>query len=123
MTISGVDSATSSYTQGTAPGGDSAAVEAKESTTTKMSEQLNGGKSGSTSGSSKATNNQVLNQIKMYANQHMPANEIAQRLGISVSEVMQQASAAGINLNANTANASASTVKNTDVGNNVDTMA
>ena len=124
MSISGVGSATGSYMQGAAPDGDSAAVEAKESASTKASEQLNGGKSGSKSGSSQAANSQVLNQIKAYANQHMPASEIAQRLGVSVSAVMQQASAAGINLNANTANpsaSSASSAKNPDIGNNVDT--
>jgi hypothetical protein len=141
MSVSAVGSATNDYIQNTAANGSSAksdtsaangssaAANTSESAATKTLEQTNGGKTGSTSSSSQSSNSQVLNQIKMYANQHMSASEIAQRLGISISTVMQQAAAAGVNLNATAASSSAaaaastSTMKNPDVGNNVDTVA
>ena len=99
MSVSGIGSVTNSNMQGAASSGDSAATEAKESTTTKLSEQSNGGKAGSTAGSSQSSSNANLTKIKTYANQHKSAAEIAQLLGISVSTVMQEASAAGVNLN------------------------
>ena len=121
MSISAISSTTGNYMQGTASDGDSAAVEAKESAATKLSEQLNGGKSSSTSGGTQSSSNNNLVKIKMYANQHMPAAEIAQRLGMSVATVVQEASAAGVNLNS--ANSPATTNTNAAVGNYVDTMA
>ncbi|MDR3569231.1 MAG: hypothetical protein P4L43_14480 [Syntrophobacteraceae bacterium] len=120
MSISGIASATSAYTQGTASDGDSAAVEAKESTATKLAEQS--GKSGSTSGSSQSSSNDTLTKIKMYANQHMAPADIAQRLGLSVATVVQEASAAGVNLNSGSSSAPPPST-NPAVGKNVDTTA
>ena len=119
MNIAALNSATSHYLQNTAPDGDSAAVEAKESAKTKLTEQQNGGKSTPPSGGTQSSSNNNLARIKMYANQHMPASEISQRLGISVSTVVQEASAAGINLNSGSS--STSTSANPYVGKNVDT--
>jgi hypothetical protein len=116
MSVAGISSATNSYAQGVASDGDSGAVEAKESTATKLSEQQNGGKATSVSTGQQSSSANNLAKLRTFANQHMPVSQIAQRLGISVSTVMQEASAAGINLS--TGNSSRANA-NPAVGNNV----
>lgn len=124
MSISGISSATSNYLKSAASDGDSAAVEAKESTTTKLAERLNGGtarKATSASTGQASSNTNDLARLRTYANQHMSASQIAQRLGKSLSAIMQEASAAGINLSAG--NSSTATTGNPNVGGTVDTTA
>ncbi len=123
MSISGIRSTTSVPVQTTAPDGDSAAVEAKESRATKLAEQQGGGaapQKAPTSGAKLSSNTNDLVKLKMYASEHMSVSEIAQRLGKSVSAVAQEAAAAGINLNTASSNA---TTRNSATGNKVDTMA
>jgi len=123
MSISAVGSATSVPVNNTASTGGSAADEATESTATKLAEQRNGGNASkaasATAGKSSSKSNDLA-QLKMYANQHLSAGEIAQRLGKSVSTVIQEAAAAGVNLN--TASSSTATV-NSATGNNVNKTA
>jgi hypothetical protein len=58
--ISGISSATSTYVNKTASDGDSAAIEAKESAATKLSEKLNGGQSQSTSANQSSNANPAV---------------------------------------------------------------
>lgn len=121
--ISGIGSATSTYVNKTASDGDSAAVEAKESAATKLSEKLNGGQSKSTS-ANQSSNSNNLSQLKMYASQHMTASQIAQKLGIPISTIVQEARTAGITLNNGSSSSnSTNTAANAAVGKNVDTTA
>jgi hypothetical protein len=103
--------------------GDSAAVEAKESKATKLAEQQNGGSApkaaSATAGKSSSKSNDLA-RLRTYANQHMSASEIAQRLGKSISAVIQEAAAAGINLNTPS---SSTTTGNPAIGNHVNTKA
>ncbi len=122
--ISGIGSVASATSARAASDGDSAAVEAKESAATKMAEKLNGGTAPKTSSTASQQTN--LTKLRMYANQHMPVTQIAELMGVSISAVMQQASAAGINLGAtgSSSSAASSAVKvNPAVGNNVNTTA
>ena len=123
MGISAIGSATSVPVSKLASDGDSAAVEARESRTTKLAEQQNGGiapKAASASGGKKSSNTNDLVKLRMYANQHMSASQIAQRLGKSVPAVMQEAAAAGINLNTPSPSTA---VMNPAIGNNVNRTA
>ena len=124
MSITPVGPAASASTyRAPAADGDSAAVEAAESSATKAAEQANGGVApkatpASTGKSSSGSND--LARLRMLASQHMSASQIAQRLGKSVSAVIQEAAATGINLNAgSTSDSSASTTANPAIGNNV----
>jgi glutamine synthetase type III len=87
-----------------------------------LTEQQNGGTAAKTAQSTSQTND--LAKLKMYASQHMSASQIAQRLGKSVSAVMQEAAAAGITLDTGSTGSSSSAAKgNPAVGNNVNTTA
>ena len=131
MSISSISSATTTpVSTKTAPDGDSPAVEAAESKKTKAAEQANGGsapKTAPTSGNKSSSSTKNLARLKMLAGQHMSAGQIAQQLGISVSTVMQEAAAAGINLNADSSSASSAATKSANAaagkGSNVDTTA
>jgi hypothetical protein len=123
MSISGIGSTTSVPVQKTAPDGDSPVIEAKESTAAKLAEQRNGGtapKAAPSSVGKTSSNNNDLVKLKMYMSEHMSISQIAQRLGKSVSAVMQEAAAAGINLNTATSSA---TTGNPAIGNNVNKTA
>jgi hypothetical protein len=99
--------------------GDSAAVEAKESTATKLAEQQNGGvapkAAPASTGKSSAKSNDVA-RLRMLASQHMSASQIAAQLGKSVSAVMQEAAAAGINLSAGSSSAGSTSTGSTSTG-------
>ena len=103
MDVSATSSATSPYL------GDGPEVDANTTPTGQAYE----GKAGTASGAQQSS---VNNKIKMFANQHMSAEEIAQQLGISVTAVVQLASTAGINLNAG----SPAALTNPFVGNKLD---
>jgi len=75
----------------------------------------------STSTSTSTVSQSTLNQIQTYVSEGMTASQIAQKLGISVSTLMQEAQAAGINLHAGSS--SPATSGNPAVGNNVNTTA
>ncbi len=61
-----------------------------------------------------------LAEIRRLANQHLSANQIAERLGKSVSTIIQEAVAAGINLNTSSTNGSStSTTGNSATSNKV----
>ncbi len=123
MGISAIGSATSVPVNNIASDGDSAAVEAKESKAIKLAEQQNGRiapkAASATAGKSSSSSNDLV-KLRMYVSQHMSVNQIAQRLGKSVSAVMQEAAAAGINLNTPS---SSTAIGNPAVGNNVNTTA
>ncbi len=123
MSISAIGSATSVPVNNIASDGDTASVEAKESKAAKLAEQQNGGvtskAASATAGKSSSRSNGLV-KLKMYASQHMSVNQIAQRLGKSVSAVMQEAAAAGINLNTSS---SSTAIANPAMGNNVNTTA
>lgn len=127
MSISTVGSATNSLVNHVASDGDSAAAEAAESKATKQAEKMNGGVApkatavpASTSNTTSSTND--LSKLRMLANKHMSASAIAMQLGKSVSAVMQEAAAAGINLNSESS--SDTTYKQAvGIGTNVDTQA
>ncbi|MGA7493263.1 MAG: hypothetical protein WB930_08545 [Syntrophobacteraceae bacterium] len=123
MSISAIGSATSVPVNNIASDGDSAAVEAKESTATKLAEQQNGGvapKAAQASTGKSSSSSNDLARLRMLASQHMSASQIATQLGKSVSAVMQEAAAAGINLSAGST--STATV-NPATGNNVNKTA
>ena len=116
------------------PDGRSPAVEASESKATKAAKQANGSiapKAVPASAGKSSSRTNDLAKLMMLAGQHMSALQIAHRLGKSVSEVMEEAAAAGISLNAgSTGNSSASTdaaTKSanpaTGKGTNIDTTA
>ena len=125
MSISAIGSATSVPANNIASDGDSAAVEAKESKATKLAEQQNGGvapkAAPASTGKSSSSSNDVA-RIRMLAGQHMSASQIATQLGKSVSTVMQEAAAAGINLSAGSPPLG-TTIENPAIGNNVNTKA
>ena len=134
MSISAIGSATSVPVNNIASDGDSAAVEAKESKATKLAEQQNGGvapKAAPAPAGKSSSSSNDLARLRMLASQHMSALQISHRLGIPVADVMEEAAAAGINLNAgSTGNSSASTdaaTKSanpaTGKGTNIDTTA
>ena len=127
MSISGIGSATGVSLNSIASDGDSAAVEAAESRAAKLAEQQNGGiapKAAPASKGKASSSTNDLVRLRMYVSERMPVSQIAQRLGKSVSAVMQEAAAAGINLNAgSTGNSSTVTTGNPAVGNNVNTTA
>ncbi len=103
MSVSAIGSATSVPVNSIAPDGDSAAVEAKESTATKLAEQQHGGvapKAAPASAGKPSSSSNDLARLRMLASQHMSAGQIASQLGKSVGAVMQEAAAAGINLSA-----------------------
>jgi hypothetical protein len=110
-----------------APDGDAPTVEAAESPATKASEAAHGGAAPKTvtprtAAASSNTNNP--SKLKMFANQHMTASQIAERLGISVSAVMKEAASAGIKLSTNSTGVSNSAgAANPAIGNNVDVKA
>ncbi len=111
--------ATSSATNPYMPGSDaeSTAVGA----TTAGFERQNGGNTASSSQGPQTASDNLPAKIRMYANEHMTATQIAQRLGMSVTGVLQEASDAGIKLD--TGNASAIAGKNPALGNNIDVTA
>ena len=124
MSITPVGPASSSSTyRAPAADGDSAAVEAAESSATKAAEQANGGiapKAAPASAGKSSSSANNLTKLRMLASQHMSASQIAQQLGKSVSDVMEEAAAAGINLNADsTGDSSTSTTANPAIGNHV----
>ncbi len=130
MSITAISSSTSAQTH--QADGDSPAVEAAESGKTKAAEQANGGSKPQTAPASAAylssnasSSSSDTNKLRLLAAQHLPLATIAQRLGKSVSTILQEAAAAGICLNADsTINAAA--VENTDteaVGNEIDLTA
>jgi hypothetical protein len=127
MSISAIGSATSVPVNPIAPDGDSAAVEAKESNATKLAEQQNGGvapKAAPASAGKSSSSSNDLARLRMLASQHMSASQIATQLGKSVSAVMQEAAAAGINLSAgSTSTSSTSTTGKPATGNNVNKTA
>ncbi len=127
MSISTIGSATSVPVNNIASDGDSAAVEAKEPKAVKLAEQQNGGvapkAAPASTGKSSSSNNDVA-RIRMLAGQHMSASQIATQLGKSVSTVVQEAAAAGINLSAGSApTSSTSTTGKPATGNNVNKTA
>lgn len=105
-----------------APDGNSPAVEAAEATkatkaagsrATKVAKQANGGTApkgapASAGKSSSSTND--LPELIMFSSQHMSTFQIAHRLGKSVSDIMAEAAAAGINLRAGSTSASSSSI-------------
>jgi hypothetical protein len=110
------------------------AVEASESKATKAAKQANGSiapKAVPASAGKSSSRTNDLAKLMMLASQHMTALQISHRLGIPVADVMEEAAAAGINLNAgSTGNSSASTdaaTKSanpaTGKGTNIDTTA
>ncbi|MGA2026018.1 MAG: hypothetical protein ABSH17_02985 [Syntrophobacteraceae bacterium] len=110
MSISSISSVTTTpVSTQPASDGDSPAVEAAESNATKAAEQANGGSAPKTApasaGKSSSSSNDLA-RLRMLASQHMSASQIAQRLGKSVSAVIQEAAAAGINLSAASTSAS-----------------
>jgi hypothetical protein len=116
------------------PDGRSPAVEASESKATKAAKQANGGiapKAARASAGKSSSSTNDLAKLMMLASQHMSALQISHRLGIPVAAVMEEAAAAGINLNAgSTGNSSASTDASTKSANtatgkgtNIDTTA
>jgi hypothetical protein len=123
MTISAISSATSVPVSTIAPDGDSAAAEAKESTAAKLAEQQNGGvapkAAPASAGKSSSSSNDVA-RLRRLANQHMSASQIATQLGKSVSAVVQEAAAAGINLSSGS---TGTATGNPAVGNNVNATA
>jgi len=135
MSVTSVGSVSGAYTyqanaavpQKTAPDGDSAAVEAAESKTTKTAEQANGGvapKVASASAANSSSTASNLAKLKLLASEHRSASQIAQQLGIPISTVRQEAAAAGINLNAgSTSNSPAPTTGNQATGNSSTTTA
>ena len=127
MSISAIGSATSVPVNNIASDGDSAAVEAKESKATKLAEQQNGGvapKAAPASAGKSSSSSNDLARLRMLASQHMSASQIATQLGKSVSAVMQEAAAAGINLSAgSTSTSSTSTTGKPATGNNVNKTA
>ena len=104
MSISPISSVTTTPVPAKpASDGDSAAVEAAESNATKSAELANGGsapKAAPASAGKSSSSSNDLARIRMLASQHMSASQIATQLGKSVSAVMQEAAAAGINLSA-----------------------
>jgi hypothetical protein len=127
MSISAIGSATSVPVNHIASDGDSAAVETKESKATKLAEQQNGGvapkAAPASTGKSSPSSNDVA-RLRALASQHMSASQIASQLGKSVSAVIQEAAAAGINLSAgSTSTSSTSTTGKPATGNNVNKTA
>jgi DNA-binding NarL/FixJ family response regulator len=122
MSISAVSSIPSNYAaqtqltpQETASDGGAAA-----STQTKAAAAP---KAAASSAGNASSSNNVVNEIKTDANEGMSASEIAQQLGVSVSTVTQEASAAGINLNNNSSGASTANTGNPAVGANINVTA
>lgn len=123
MNISAIGSATSVPVNNIASDGDSASVEAKESKAAKLAEQQNGGvapKAAPPSAGKSSSSSNDLTRLRMLASQHMSVSQIATRLGKSVSTVIQEAAAAGINLNAPS---SRTATGNSAIGNNVNATA
>jgi hypothetical protein len=123
MSISAIGSATSVPVNNIASDGDSAAVEAKESEAAKLAEQHNGGvapKAVRASAGQSSSSSNDLAKLRRLAGQHMTASQIATQLGKSVSTVVQEAAAAGINL---CAGSTSTATGNPAVGNNVNTKA
>src|SRR5271157_2058917 len=112
MKISGISSSTSGYAKNIAPDGDSATAEANESKATKLAEQQNGqvAPQAPSTGKQPAKSNDLA-RLRMFANQHLSAGQIAQRLGKSVSNVMQEAAAAGISLSSGSSSGNSSYAK------------
>jgi hypothetical protein len=98
-----------------------------------LAEQQNGGlapkAAPASTGKSSSKSSNDLARIKMLASQHMSASQIASQLGKSVSAVIQEAAAAGINLSAGSTSASSSSTSSTSTtgkratGNNVNKTA
>ena len=74
----------------------------------------------STSSSDSSSSASDSSKLKTLAAEGMSASEIAQQLGMSVSQVMQEAAAAGINLDSSSAS---STTTDSSKGSNIDTVA
>lgn len=74
----------------------------------------------STSSSDSSSSASDSSKLKTLAAEGMSAGEIAQQLGMSVSKVMQEAAAAGINLDSSSAS---STTTDSSKGSNIDTVA
>lgn len=120
MSISGIGAPITGYPNSPGSDGDSAAVEAQESAATQSAEKLNGNAASQTGSTSSGQQSDVA-KIRLYASQDMAVSDIAQRLGQSVSTVVQIAQAAGINLT--TGNSSQPANWNPATGNNVNTTA
>ena len=115
----------------TAPDGDSATVRAAESDATKAAESTatkaaepakvgNAPKAAPASAAKSSSNANNLTKLRLLASEHLPIGAIAKQLGITVSDVMEEAEAAGVNLNAGSNGSSAtSTTRNPAVGNHV----
>jgi hypothetical protein len=121
--------------QKTAPDGDGAvesdatkvaesnATEAAESNATEAAEPAKVGsapKAAPASAAKSSSNADNLTKLRLLASEHLSIGEIAKQLGINVSDVMEEAEAAGVNLNAGSNGSSAtSTTRNPAVGNHV----
>lgn len=127
MSISGIGSATGPAMNRMASDGDSASIEAKETGAVKMAEQQNGGvapKAAPAPAAKPASNTSDLARLRLYASRHMSAGQIATQLGKSVATVIQEAAAAGINLNSGSSgNSSAAKTANPAIGSNINTTA
>lgn len=100
--------------------GNTPATDSPKSGGTKVAEVVKGGMAVNSSSVSAGSPSQYdINRLRTLVHQHVPINEISQRLHESIATIRKQAAAAGLSLNYSSSNSSTANIDNAAPGNSI----